>query len=141
MKLWELFHQSEPGGQAAKTGRYGEAVAKKQLRKEGYRILACNARVMHEEIDIVAQNRHVRVFAEVKTRRQKPDAESKWGTPSDAVTHEKRRHLLSAAKAFNATHPTRRTSRMDIIEVYLDPAERERCSVLAVRHIEDAFRA
>ena len=56
-----------------------------------------------------------------------------------AVTSDKRRHILNAARRYTAAHPTRKTAQFDIVEVYLDPT----CDaprVLAVHHLQDAFR-
>ncbi len=120
------------------TGAYGERLAAEQLRRKGYKIIACNVRPDgHEEIDIIAETKEIRVFAEVKTRTQSPDEPSRYGTPATAVTHEKRRHLISAAHAYQTKHPTKKMLRMDVIEVYLFPNG----DVAAIHHMEDAFRS
>ena len=50
-------------------GDRGEALAARELKKHGYRILAKNFRSAHGEIDIIAEDRDVLVFVEVKTRK------------------------------------------------------------------------
>ena len=125
---------------ARRTGDYGEEQAAAYLRQHGFRIRARNVQFEgREEIDLVAEDRRIRHYIEVKTRRQLPDAESRYGTPMMAVTREKRHHLLNAARRYTAAHPTRKATQFDIIEVYLDPAD-ETPTVLAVRHLPDAFR-
>lgn len=126
---------------ARRTGDYGEQQAVAYLKQNGFRIRARNVQYEgREELDIVAEDRTTRRFVEVKTRRQVPDAENRYGTPMTAVTAEKRRHLLNAARRYTAAHPTRKVALFDIVEVYIDPAAEEP-AVLAVRHHSDAFRA
>lgn len=139
--MFGLFCRKAPAkAPARRTGDYGEDRAAAYLRQHGLRIRARNVQFEgREEIDLVAEDRRTRHFVEVKTRRQLPDAESRFGTPMMAVTPEKRRHLLSAARRYTAAHPTRKATQFDVVEVYLDPAA-EVPTVLAVRHLQDAFR-
>ena len=51
-------------------GRQGEALVCKLFRRRGYEILACNWRGRYGELDIVARDGGVLVFAEVKTLRK-----------------------------------------------------------------------
>ncbi len=119
------------------TGTRGENLAVKFLKKNKYKVLARNVRPDgHEELDIVCETRDDRVYVEVKTRTGDPNGEWRYGTPATAVTHEKRRHLLSAARAFHAQHPTKKALRMDVIEVYLPDGHDPE-----IHHIIDAFRS
>ncbi len=120
------------------TGARGEKLAAEYLRKQGYKIIAVNIRPDgHEEIDIICETRDTRVFAEVKTRTLDPDGPLNYGTPATAVTQEKRRHLIRAARAYHAAHPTKKAIRMDVVEVYLSPID----GAPHLHHIEDAFRS
>lgn len=124
-----------------RSGVFGERAARRYLRKNGYRIRARNHRDEgHEEIDIIAERRGIRAFVEVKTRKMSPDGDCPFGRPADAVTKEKQRHLASAARLYMNHHRTKKEIRMDVIEVYLDPASKED-RVLSVHHMKDAFRA
>ncbi len=119
-------------------GAQGEKLAADYLRRAGYKIIARNVRPDgHEELDIIAEDKTVRAYVEVKTRTQDPAGPLKYGTPATAVTHEKRRHLISAARAYQADHPTKKMLRMDIVEVYLSPMG----SVADIHHMTDAFRS
>ena len=121
-------------------GDYGEDAAVRYLRKKHFRIRVRNLQFGgREEIDIIAEDKQTRRYIEVKTRRQSPDAPSRYGTPSDAVTKDKQAHLLSAARRYEEKKPTKKSIQFDIIEVYLDPAYEEP-TLLAIRHLEDAFR-
>jgi putative endonuclease len=76
-------------------GDEGERRAALALAAEGYEIVARNARVAHDEIDIIARHEDMWVFVEVKTRRT-----DTYGAPDEAVTPAKRAKLLRAARAW-----------------------------------------
>lgn len=99
------------------TGRQGEALAESFLRKEGYQILARNWRSGRSEVDLVARERDILVFVEVKTRH-----------PDDlvggyaAMNQRKRSALRRAANAWMAKAvPRPLTHRLDLVEVRLAP--------------------
>ncbi len=134
--MW--FGRQKKPAASENTGARGETLAAEFLRKKGYKIIARNLRPDgHEELDILCESKGYRVFVEVKTRTQNPAVPSRYGTPATAVTHEKRRHLLSAAHAYGEAHPTKKIIRMDIVEVYLTPNG----EVAEIHHMEDAFRS
>ncbi len=81
-------------------GRRGERIAGRFLRwRRRYRIVARNWRTLAGELDLVALDGHVLVFAEVKTRR--PDAAA---LPEDAITPEKMERLRCLAEAFTGRY-------------------------------------
>lgn len=139
--MFGLLHKKETAkAPARRTGDYGEEQAAAYLKRNGFRIRARNVQFDgREELDIVAEDRTTRRFVEVKTRRQIPDAQTRYGAPMDAVTKDKRRHLLEAARRYMVAHPTRKAIQFDIVEIFLHPTE-EAPRVLAVRHHPDAFR-
>lgn len=127
------------------TGRFGEDLAVKLLRKKGYKILERNYRAGHNEIDIIAENKEYTVFVEVKTRTEHPVYGFEYGDPSQAVNSAKQRRTVQAAKAYlykrdgNEEHD--RMIRFDIIEVYLrDRLFATSPALLKIEHMEDAFR-
>ncbi len=73
-------------------GRQSELLAVKFLVKQGYKILASNYCTPAGEIDIIARDKDVIVFAEVKARRT-----GRYGTPERAVTKNKQRKISMAA--------------------------------------------
>ena len=115
-------------------GRKGEEAAARYLVRRGYDIVERNWTCIAGEADIIAFDGDTIVFVEVKTRTSAAN-----GLPGEAVTKEKRRHLLDAARRYMVAHPTRKAIQFDIVEVFLDPAG-EAPRVLAVRHHPDAFR-
>ena len=77
-------------------GNQGEDIAKNLLLKKGYEILECNWRNGRAEIDIIAKDKDVLVFVEVKTRRTR-----KFGHPEENVDRKKIQNLMNAAEEFN----------------------------------------
>lgn len=118
-------------------GRLGEESAARFLESEGYDIVGRNIYVSHDEIDVVAENDSFVVFAEVKTRRQFPDKNTDFGTPASAVNVLKQSNLIRSAEQYLLEHPTNKSPRIDVIEVYTDPSV-DTYKVLEIRHIENA---
>lgn len=93
-------------------GRAGEDLAATYLKEQGFFITARNYRSGVGEIDIIAENRDMILFVEVKLRR--------WNAgyaPREAVTADKKRRLLHATKHFIYRSRTRLQPRFDVIEI------------------------
>ena len=120
-------------------GRFGEDAAADYLTKNGYKILERNIHISHNEIDIIAKNKKFLAFVEVKTRTVGADLYSRFGTPASAVTRQKQKRIIEAAKAylfankFEGLQP-----RLDVIEIYVD---KESGKISKINHFEDAFWA
>jgi putative endonuclease len=112
------------------TGRRGEDLAHRFLRRQGYTVVARNYRSSAGEIDIVAFDKQDLVFVEVKTR-----AGDEFGSPDRAVGPEKREHLERVAR-----HYARQAgiewgrARFDIVNVLLTATPR-------IELLRDAFRS
>jgi putative endonuclease len=78
-----------------KTGRQGEDIAVRFLRKEGYLILERNFRCPFGEVDIIARQRDVLVFVEVRSRRSES-----FGTPLESVGSIKQKKLSRIALSY-----------------------------------------
>ncbi|MBR4184182.1 MAG: YraN family protein [Clostridia bacterium] len=124
---------------AKELGRTGENSAALALSSEGWSILARNARVGRDEIDIVAQRGDVLCFAEVKTRRQYPDHAEDGLSPADAISARKRESMIRAAEGWLAEHPSEKSPRLDVIEVFVNP-DSPVYEVLAIRRHENAVQ-
>ncbi len=109
-------------------GKRGELLACSFLTKKGYSILETNWRRKRLEIDIIALDGDELVFVEVKTRTT-----SIFGEPEEAVTPQKRRHLIQAANAYVIKSGYDRGSRFDVISIII---ENDNCTI---HHIPDAF--
>lgn len=118
-------------------GRYGEKLAAKFLKKNGYRILEKNYKAGRDEIDIIAKNKTHLVFAEVKTRTES-DFLHVYGRPARAVNAEKRRHIIYAARSYLRGSNSKLLPRIDIIEVYISSETRKK---YRIEHITNAFGA
>jgi putative endonuclease len=98
-------------------GRIGEDLAHRYLRRQGCTVVARNYRPQSGggEIDLVAWDRGILVFIEVKTR-----VTEEFGEPETAVDQEKRERLLWAARDYarRAEIPWEK-SRFDIVSVLL----------------------
>src|SRR5579884_2878272 len=72
----------------AALGRRGEDIAHRYLQCAGFKIVARNFRVAggEAEIDLVARDKEITVFVEVKTRRT-----FEYGDPERAISEQKRR--------------------------------------------------
>lgn len=104
------------------TGKFGEEMAQKYLKKQGYKISRRNYRTKRGEIDIIAQKRDCLVFVEVRTK-----VGEQFGTPEETLDWKKRRKLLGNAKAYVAYQKYSGLYRVDAICIVLsDGIEKER---------------
>lgn len=118
-------------------GRYGESACCEYLRNKKFKILEQNYYASHNEIDIIAENKQYIIFVEVKTRSCSRDSSFEFGTPASAVTYSKQKRTLMAAQTYLTQHPSKKTPRIDVIEVYLD--RNNPLNIMKINHIEDAF--
>ena len=118
-------------------GNFGEDQAAKFLKKKGYRILERNYTANGNEIDIIAQNKELTIFVEVKTRNVKYLG-YKEARPSSSVTSEKQRKIIKTASYYVAHHPADTRLRFDVIEVYLEDGVLQP-KVKEIKHLEGCF--
>lgn len=113
-------------------GKKGEDIAVKFLKEEGYEILDRNYRSKRNEIDIVASDRGVIVFVEVKSTATSSAQDYKL--PSEAVDRHKRECLVTCAIDYIGEKKRKSYGyRFDVIEVYLFKGTPE------INHIKNAF--
>ena len=99
--------------QRRRFGNWGEDTAVRYLERQGYEILDRNYSCAWGELDIVARQRGVVAFVEVKSRHS-----LKFGRPAAAVTRTKQLRLRKTAWCYLREHPVFRfRSRFDIIEI------------------------
>jgi putative endonuclease len=110
-------------------GKRGEEQALKYLMDKGYEIVDTNFRYDRAEIDVIARDRGVLVFVEVKTRRV-----GTLGEPEDAVTFRKREQIRKAAQGYLfKQHLDNEECRFDVLAIEYVSGRAN------IRHIEDAF--
>jgi putative endonuclease len=127
-------------------GRRGEWLAARYLEQNGYQILQTNYRNAHQEIDLICTDGEVLVFCEVKTRSCSAFSlnASRYGRPAGAITAEKKKNLLMAARAYLREHADiSLRPRLDVIEVYVRQGTTgsEPSDILKIHHIRNAFGA
>jgi len=112
-------------------GNYGERVAAAWLQSQGCKILARNFRGPHKgEVDIVARDRKLLLFVEVKTRREGSKIRG-----LDAVGKDKQVLIERGANAWLKRLGTRDLPwRFDVIEVHVEDGKKPR-----VNQVKDAF--
>ena len=121
-------------------GNFGERMAVRYLRLHGYTVKERNWRSGHMEIDIIAANFKTLAFVEVKTRTYTKETIHEAPPPSVAVKSEKQRLTRRAAKDYLWQHPTKKSPRMDVIEVWLIRDETtDNAKVAKINHIKAAY--
>jgi|SRR5690606_7015196 len=112
------------------TGIQGEDVAVKLLEQQGYRIRCRNWRYKNLEIDVIAEERDILVFVEVKTR-----SGHAFGLPYEFVDAAKQAKLVRAANQYIAAHRYGGEIRFDIVSVLYSKKDNS----YHTRLIRDAF--
>jgi len=111
-------------------GKKGEDLATAYLKeRQGYKILRRNYRCVLGEMDIIAKDRDVLSFVEVKTR-----GSARFGIPQESVNKRKQHQLSKVALEFINRYRVHYTkARFDVVAVYLLPGEER------IELIKDAF--
>ena len=94
-------------------GKRGEAEVRKLYRRHGYEILAADWRCRYGELDIVALDGGVLVFAEVKTLRR----EAAYRPADNLSPRQLRRDLRAAAEFREKFASDRFPWRFELVEV------------------------
>ncbi len=96
-------------------GRHGEDLAAQYLARQGYRIIQKNFRAPCGEIDIIAEDKGVWVFVEVKTRTGLG-----FGPPAESVTYRKRQQISKTALVYlSQQRLLNAPARFDVVAVLL----------------------
>ena len=77
-----------------KTGRIGEGLAAKYLKKKDYQIIDKNFRTRFGEIDLIVKKDNILVFVEVKARI------GEWGNPEWQITKKKISKVKKMAQVY-----------------------------------------
>lgn len=110
-------------------GKLGEDLARKRLKKLGYRILATNYRCPLGEIDLIARDGEFLVFVEIKTRTNQS-----LGQAKEAVNKRKQVQLSKVALAYMKSYNLWGTkARFDVVAVGVSDGRKE------IEIIQDAF--
>lgn len=98
-------------------GDYGETLCKDYLTSIGYKILDEKFKIKTGEIDLIAIDKNILCFIEVKSRFN-----NKFGRPMEAVTIAKQHKIYKTAQYYLLKHPNLddMNCRFDVIEVDFD---------------------
>lgn len=117
-------------------GKYGEDIAVNYLKKNGYKILDRNYVKIWEgkqrgEIDIVAKNKGIISFIEVKTQ----GSESAF-LPEDKVDYKKRKKLIKMGQIWLSEKkiPLDSNWQIDVISILIDRETKK----AKIRHFKNA---
>ena len=122
-----------------KLGNIGERIARRFLKRSGYKILEKNYVAKDSEIDVIAKKGDVCAFVEVKTRT-KSSITNIEPRPASAVTPDKQSKIIKAASHYKNRNPGSYRMRFDVIEVIIDVDERGK-KLITVNHLENTFDA
>ena len=113
-------------------GVWGEALVADYLREKGYKLAAHSYRCRFGEIDLIAWDKSVLCFVEVKTRTN-----LSVGLPREYVTRQKQEKLRRTAACYLAARGLDCPVRFDVAEVYTDTAHS--AAATRIEYLEDAF--
>lgn len=110
------------------TGKIGEDLAADLLIKKGYQILDRNWGNKWGEIDIIARDKDIIVFAEVKTK-----VGINYGFPEEMVNSRK----LTQIQKLGASYPLAKNSplRIDVVAIILSP----NFTLQSIKHYEAVY--
>lgn len=95
-------------------GKRGENISVKFLKKQGYKIIKRNYRCSLGEIDIVAKDKNILCFVEVKTRETE-----EYGLPEEAIDWRKQKKLAKVALIYLKEKKIyKQDLRFDVVSVY-----------------------
>jgi len=114
-------------------GQLGEKLALKKLQSEGYRILGKNFRCRFGEIDIIAVDKNVLVFVEVKLR-----IGDEYGKAKTAVSRQKIRKIKTTGAFFMLTNSQFREQRVDLVAIDIEPKSK-RVSIELIKNIDNIW--
>ncbi|MGO1581016.1 MAG: YraN family protein [Peptoniphilaceae bacterium] len=110
-----------------KLGNIGEEIVARYLKNKGYKILERNYRAIGTDIDIIAMDKNILVFIEVKTRSTK-----KFGYAFEAVDEKKIKNIIQTSLSYIMLKGLEDFQvRYDVIEFYIKDD--------VINHIENAF--
>ena len=113
-------------------GRFGEIVASRYLRCQGYDIVSAHYQSRFGEIDLIVCDRKYLVFVEVKLRRSDYFAQAR-----EFVDFRKQNRIRTTAEIYLSQNPTNLQPRFDVIEIYAPNGIDTKKPV--INHLEDAF--
>lgn len=116
-----------------KTGKKGEDMTARFLRKRGFSVVFRNYHCRFGEIDIIAETKEYIIFVEVKTR-----SGNSIGRPAEAVDTAKQQRIILTAEDYISKSGCRLQPRFDVAEVTV-LEKTDGTAVYSLNYIENAF--
>ena len=113
-------------------GRWGEELAARHYRKQGWSVLAMSYRCRFGEIDVIAEKNGLVAFVEVKLRR-----DDRYSAAAEQVNTAKQRRLRATAEMWLSQYGKDCSARFDVVEIYAQDGVKTKHPEIHV--IEDAF--
>jgi len=111
-------------------GKLGERFALDYLKKKKYRIVKKGYRLFGGDIDVIAYDKDILVFVEVKTRRG-----TRYGLPEESVNSAKQKQIRKIAQGFMTMNKLEeRECRFDILALDYNDNKGFKAT-----HFKDAF--
>lgn len=98
-----------------KVGKIGEDIAKKYLKKQGYKIIEQNYKTKFAEIDLITKKDNQLIFVEVRTKTGLD-----FGRPEQTIRRKKLRKLKRNVAHYLKYNNCNGSYRIDAIGVILD---------------------
>lgn len=109
-------------------GRLAEELAAEALAKKGFKILERNFSNRFGEIDIIAQDKNIYVFVEVKAKKG-----IEFGFPEEMINPGKLRKVKNMAAVYlNGKNPP---CRIDVVAIVLSPDN----NLVRLTHYENVY--
>lgn len=110
------------------TGKLAEKLAAHALIQKDYQILECNFSNRFGEIDIIAKDKDILVFVEVKAKKGED-----FGMPEEMINPSKLRKIQNMANVYmeDQTLPCR----IDVVAIVLSPDN----TLLRLTHYENVY--
>ena len=115
------------------TGKKGEDMTARFLRKRGFSVVCRNYRCRFGEIDIIAETEEYIIFVEVKTRSKKA-----IGSPAEAVNGAKQQRIMLTAEDYISKTGCSLQPRFDVAEVTVSERP-DKTAGYSLNYIENAF--
>lgn len=110
------------------TGRLAENLAVEALKNKGYRILESNFSNRFGEIDIIAKDKDILVFVEVKAKKGMD-----FGMPEEMINPQKLKRVQNMAAVYMKGKIL--PCRIDVVAVVLSPTD----DLLRLTHYENVY--
>ena len=107
-------------------GVIGEELAFHFLNARGYKILLKNYECVLGEIDLIAKEKGVLVFVEVKTR-----SSLEMGTPAEGITFHKRHQIVKTAQYYLKRYGIKNVPcRFDVVSILMERNKKPQIEII-----------